>query len=225
MSKILLIEDDSGILLPLSLYIQKENYQLITCSDGGLAVEMFQKEKPDLVILDINLPNKSGIDVCREIRAKHATPIIVLSARDSEDDKITLFELGVDDYVAKPFSSRELIARISAVLKRMEMQKKPRSGKILTFWPLSLDIKSFTAKCDENEIIFTKTEFSILEYCIKNADKIIKREAIMRDVMGYDNYIHDRTIDTHIKNIRKKLSEKISIETIRWVGYRFEIVQ
>lgn len=133
MSKILLIEDDSGILLPLSLYIQKENYQLITCSDGGLAVEMFQKEKPDLVILDINLPNKSGIDVCREIRAKHATPIIVLSARDSEDDKITLFELGVDDYVAKPFSSRELIARISAVLKRMEMQKKPRSGKILTF--------------------------------------------------------------------------------------------
>ncbi len=124
MSKILVIEDDSGILLPLSLYIQKENYTLVTCSDGALAVDVFQKEKPDLIILDINLPNKSGIEICREIRAKHITPIIVLSARDSEDDKLTLFELGVDDYVAKPFSSRELMARISAVLKRSEAHKK-----------------------------------------------------------------------------------------------------
>lgn len=133
MSKILVIEDDSGILLSLSLYIQKENYTLVTCADGADAMEIFHKEKPGLVILDINLPNKSGIEICQEIRAKYNTPIIVLSARDSEEDKLALFELGVDDYVAKPFSNRELMARISAVLKRYEMQKKPKIGKNLEF--------------------------------------------------------------------------------------------
>lgn len=133
MAKILLVEDDAGIILPLSLYIEKENHELLTCSDGADAVENFKNFKPELVILDINLPNKSGIDICEEIRKTHQTPIIVLSARDSEDDKITLFSLGVDDYVAKPFSPRELMARISAVLKRVEIQKRPRSGKTLTF--------------------------------------------------------------------------------------------
>lgn len=225
MTKILLIEDDSWIILPLSLYIKKENYELFTESDGGRAVYVFQEVKPNLVILDINLPNKTGIDICREIREKSMVPIIVLSARDSESDKLMFFEMGVDDYVSKPFSTKELLARISAVLKRSEIQKKPKNGKILTFWPLEICSKTYTAKCDNEELQLTKTEFSILEYCVKNAENIIKRESIMKDVMGYDNYIHDRTIDTHIKNLRKKLDGKISIETIRWVGYRLEIAQ
>lgn len=224
MNKILLIEDDAGIVLPLSLYIKNWNYELITCSDWAEAIKNFSETKPDLILLDINLPNKNGIEICREIREKSATPIIVISARDSEDDKLELFSLGVDDYVAKPFSMRELMARISAVLKRAEIQKKPRSSKTLTFWALELNIKDHIAIFDGNEIILTKTEFAILEYCIKNAHATIKREAIMKDVMGYDNYIHDRTIDTHIKNIRKKIGEKINIETIRWIGYRFEII-
>lgn len=221
MTKILLIEDDSGIIMPLSLYIQKENYELFVCSDGNQAVEKFHECKPQLIILDINLPNKSGIDICREIRENNSTPIIVLSARDSETDKLELFELWVDDYVSKPFSSRELMARISAVLKRSEMQKKPKTKKTIEFWCLTLYPKQFTATCDNAEISLTKTEFSILEYCIKNANNIIKRESIMKDVMGYEKYIHDRTIDTHIKNIRKKIDNKITIETLRGVGYRF----
>lgn len=224
MNKILLIEDDAGIVLPLSLYIKNWNYELITCSDWAEAIKNFSETKPDLILLDINLPNKNGIEICREIREKSATPIIVISARDSEDDKLELFSLGVDDYVAKPFSMRELMARISAVLKRVEIQKKPRSSKTLTFGALELNIKDHIAIFDGNEIILTKTEFAILEYCIKNVHSTIKREAIMKDVMGYDNYIHDRTIDTHIKNIRKKIGEKINIETVRWIGYRFEII-
>lgn len=225
MTKILLIEDDAGIILPLSAYINKENYELKTCQDGADAIEIFDDFKPNLVILDINLPHRNGIEICEEIRKKSNTPIIVLSARDSEVDKLTLFELGVDDYVAKPFSARELMARIAAVLKRVEIQKKPKNNsKTLTFWPLEICAKNHTVLYNQAEIIFTKTEFSILEYCVRNAQNVIKREAIMHDVMGYENYIYDRTIDTHIKNIRKKLPEKISIETIRGVGYRFEII-
>ena len=134
MTKILLTEDDAGIILPLSAYINKENYELKTCQDGADAIEIFDDFKPNLVILDINLPHRNGIEICKEIRNKSGVPIIVLSARDSEVDKLTLFNLGVDDYVAKPFSARELMARISAILKRSEIQKKPKTNsKTLTF--------------------------------------------------------------------------------------------
>lgn len=224
MSKILLIEDDAGIVLPLSLYIKNWKHELFTCSNWAEAFDCFQEKKPDLILLDINLPNKNWIEICKEIRLKHTTPIIVISARDSEEDKLELFSLWVDDYVAKPFSMRELMARITAVLKRAEMQKKPRNNKVLSFWPLELNAKNHIALLDWVELTLTKTEFSILEYCIKNTNSTIKRESIMKDVMGYDNYIHDRTIDTHMKNIRKKIGEKINIETVRWVWYRFEII-
>lgn len=224
MNTILLIEDDSGIILPLSLYIKKEWHNLITCEDGASAIDIFLKNNPNLIILDINLPNRSGIDICREIRSHSSVPIIVLSARDSETDKLQLFELWVDDYVSKPFSSRELMARISAVLKRSETKKKSLNKKILQFWPLILNVKNFTATFNGDEITFTKTEFSILEYFIKNSHNVIKRESLMKDVIGYDNYAYDRTIDTHIKNLRKKIGEKILIETVRWVGYRLEIL-
>lgn len=222
MAKILLIEDDSGIILPLSLYLEKENHSFIVCRDGNDALDFFSKEKPDLILLDINLPHKSGITICEEIRQNSLVPILVISARWSESDKLKLFELGVDDYITKPFSSKELMARISAVLKRVEIQKKPRNWKNVNFWAISLNSKQMLCTCDNQELELTKTEFSILEYCIKNSQNVIKREAIMRDVMGYDNYIYDRTIDTHIKNIRKKIYGKITIETIRWVGYRFD---
>lgn len=221
MIKILLIEDDNGILLPLSAYIKNDGYDLVVCQNGADAMKIFQKERPDLVILDINLPEKNGIEVCREMRNVSTVPIIILSARDSEQDKLELFSLGADDYVAKPFSQRELLARIKAVLKRAEMQKRPKNSRQLSLGGLVLNPKEYLALCHGQEITFTKTEFSILEYCIKNSPGIIKRENIMRDVMGYDNYLYDRTIDTHMKNIRKKLCESVHIETIRGVGYKF----
>jgi DNA-binding response OmpR family regulator len=133
MNKILLIEDDMGIIIPLELYIQQAGYKVIRCQDGNDALGLFESEKPILTLLDINLPGKTGIEICREIRASGSeSPIIVLSARESEDDKVLLLELGADDYVSKPFSPRELMARIATVIKRSETKKKAKSTKIMT---------------------------------------------------------------------------------------------
>lgn len=219
---ILLVEDDSGIITPLKLYLEWANFQVSVCMDGSLAYDTFKNEKPQLVILDLNLPWKNGVDICREIRANSKTPIIILSARESEDDKVTLLEIGADDYVAKPFSPRELVARIHAVIKRTEslQPKEPKNSKIITYNGLTLDSKNHICTLDESEIKLTKTEFSILEYLLKNAKWVVKREALMKDIIGYDNYIYDRTIDTHIKNLRRKVASAIDIETIRGVGYR-----
>lgn len=223
MPKALLIEDDDGIITPLSLYIEQSGYEVVVCKDGSDALDMFHSEKPDIIILDINLPGKSGVEVCREVRSESDTPIIVLSARESEDDKVALLELWADDYVSKPFSPRELLARMSAVIKRTEQRKKtPKNGKALEFGRLSIDGKNFQVLLNGNEIRFTKTEFAILEYIIKNSKSVIKRESLMKDIIWYDNYLYDRTIDTHVKNIRKKLDGAVEIETVRGVGYRIK---
>lgn len=219
--KLLLIEDDSGISTPLSLYLENAGYDVIVCERGDEAEEVFLREKPAIIILDINLPGKTGIEICRDIRAKSTTPIIMLSARESEEDKVTLLELGADDYVSKPFSSRELVARIAAVMKRAQTKKENTGkNKELEFWKIVIDTKNMVALVSGTEITLTKTEFSLLEYFVKNAKWVIKRDALMKDIIGYDNYIYDRTIDTHVKNLRKKLEWAIDIETVRGVWYR-----
>ncbi|MBX9808812.1 response regulator transcription factor [Candidatus Gracilibacteria bacterium] len=225
MAKILLIEDDTGIITPLSLYIEQSGHNIITCENGNDAMELFVQEKPTLVVLDINLPGKNGIEICKEIRSISETPIIILSARESEDDKVMLLELGADDYVSKPFSPRELMARIATIIKRMENRKKSKSSKIISMGNLYIDSKNFTVETTGNlPIRLTKTEFAILEYFAKNTDSVIKRESLMKDIIGYDNYLYDRTIDTHVKNLRKKIGESIEIETIRGIGYKIHIV-
>lgn len=216
MPKILLIEDDTGIITPLSLYIEQSGYSVTTCEDGNRALEIFGKEKPSLVILDINLPGKNGIEICKEIRLISETPIIILSARESEDDKVMLLELGADDYVSKPFSPRELVARIATIIKRIESRKKSKTNKVIQIGNLTIDTKNYSVETSDNQSIrLTKTEFAILEYFAKNTDNVIKRESLMRDIIGYENYLYDRTIDTHVKNLRKKIGESIEIETIR----------
>ena len=218
---LLLIEDDQGIITPLRMYLEQSGHTVVVCSDGREAIDIWKKENPGLIILDINLPWKNGIEICREIRETSRTPIIILSARESEDDKVTLLELGADDYVSKPFSSRELVARIAAVAKRAEERKENgKKEKMVTFGNVILDTKNYLAFLSWEEIKMTKTEFAILDYLIKNAKWVIKRESLMKNIMGYDNYLYDRTIDTHIKNIRKKLDKSINIETIRGIGYR-----
>ncbi len=216
MHHILLIEDDEGIITPLSMYLEQSGFRLSVARNGLDAVQIFRDEKPHVVILDINLPGKSGTEVCREIRELGAVPIIVLSARASEDDKVQLLELGADDYVSKPFSSRELVARIHAVVKRSEMKKEQKSGgKCLTFGNIVLDAKNHTVTLSGEDMKLTKTEFSLLEYFMKNSKTVIKRESLMKDIIGYDQYLYDRTIDTHVKNLRKKLGNELEIETIR----------
>ncbi len=222
MAKILLVEDDIGISTSLMLYMKESGHEVILCQNGNDAFDIFQKEKPHIVILDINLPWKNGIEICSEIRTTSFTPIIILSARESEDDKVTLLELWADDYVSKPFSPRELMARISAVIKRVT-QNPPKtkwSGKNMEFWKVQIDGKNFVVLVNNEDIRLTKTEFLILEYFVKNAKNLIKRDALMKDIIGYENYLYDRTIDTHIKNIRKKLEWSIEIETVRGIGYR-----
>jgi DNA-binding response OmpR family regulator len=205
MQKILLVEDDTGIITPLSLYIEQSGYGIVVCQNGNEAIELFSSEKPNIVILDINLPGKNGIEICKEIRNISEVPIIILSARESEDDKVMLLELGADDYVSKPFSPRELMARIATILKRIETRKKIKTNKILTLGNILIDSKNFTVAINNESIRLTKTEFAILEYFAKNTDTVIKRESLMRDIIGYDNYVYDRTIDTHVKNLRKKI--------------------
>lgn len=168
---LLLVEDDTGIITPLRAYLEQAGHTVVVCQDGSEAKETFAREKPGLVILDINLPGKNGIEICEEIRAISNTPIIVLSARASEDDKVRLLELGADDYVAKPFSPRELVARIAAVAKRAEEKKEaaPKKEKVIQFGNITLDTKNFLAFLRGEEIKLTKTEFAILEYLLKNS--------------------------------------------------------
>lgn len=224
MPKILLVEDDTWIITPLSLYIEQSGYTITVCQNGNDAVAIFNKEKPALVILDINLPGKNGIEICEEIRAISETPIIILSARESEDDKVMLLGLGADDYVSKPFSPRELMARIATILSRIENRKKNKSTKVLTLGDIVIDTKNFVVEVAGAPVRLTKTEFSLLEYFAKNTNNVIKRESLMKDIIGYDNYVYDRTIDTHVKNLRKKIGESIEIETIRGIGYRINIL-
>lgn len=221
MKKILIIEDDLWILNPLSLYLSKSDFEVITCENWLEALDYFRDNKPDLIILDINLPWKNGIEICREIREIANTPIIILSARLDEEDKIITLDLWADDYVSKPFSPRELLARINSVLKRVWVVNwNSSSAKTLNFKTVSLDINNYEMTVDNVSIKVTKTEFLLLKYMIENKDEVILREKVMKEIMWYDNYLFDRTIDTHVKNLRKKLGDSINIETIRWIGYK-----
>jgi len=220
MQKILIIEDDLWILNSLKLYLSQSNFEIFTCENWWLAMSVFEKSKPDLIILDINLPWKNGIEICKEIREKSVTPIIILSARWDEEDKILALDLWADDYVSKPFSPRELLARINSVLKRFSVINKNKDDEFLEFKNIRLDLRNFSVFLKNEQIKTTKTEFLLLKYIIENKDNLIMREKLMKDIMGYDHYIYDRTLDTHIKNLRRKIWDEFEIETIRWIWYK-----
>ncbi|NUJ97873.1 response regulator transcription factor [Candidatus Gracilibacteria bacterium] len=217
MHKILIIEDDFGISQSLKLYLENSSYEVFLYETGGGAKEFFQKILPDLVILDINLPEKDGIEVCKEIRAEYEIPIIMLTARNSEIDKIKGFETGADDYIGKPFSPRELLVRIQSVLRRSHKEKREN---ILKFKNIEIDTSRMTVKVNGHEVVMTKNEFDILKKIIEEDGQIVSRQTLMKDIIGYSDYLFDRTIDTHIKNIRRKIEDKDMIVTIRGEGYR-----
>jgi len=221
MKKILIIEDDIWILNSLGSYISGSGFGLSTCEDWLEALNIFNTFKPDLVVLDINLPGKNWIEICKEIRQISNIPIIILSARGDEEDKILALDLWADDYVSKPFSPRELLARINSVLKRFSNNKEvDKLDNFLHYNNIELDLKNFMLKINWVEIKTTKTEFMLLKYIIEKKDEEILRENLMKDIMGYDHYIYDRTIDTHIKNLRKKVWNEIEIKTVRWIWYK-----
>jgi len=219
MIRILLVEDDTTISQMLSAYIEREGFEIVVAHDGNQAVELFAA-KPDLVILDINLPGKTGFELIPLFREISSSPILMLSARSSEDDKVRCLELGADDYVPKPFSARELLARIQRHLERSGSKRavtpELRLGNVVVM-PVSL-----RAELNGVEVRLTKTEFEILAHLLAHVGEVVERTTLMREIIGYERYLSDRTIDTHIKNLRKKFEGELSIETLRAVGYRIQ---
>ena len=219
MNKLLIVDDEKLIRDVIKEYALNEEYLVIEASDGREAIEKTKEENPNLIILDIMMPNVDGYTALKEIRKFSNVPCIMLSARSEEFDKLTGFNIGVDDYVTKPFSPRELIARVKAVLKR---------GEGLTdefiYKNLKIDFLGRTLSIKEKQINITPKEYELLCYLIQNKKVAISREALLSNVWGYDFYGDDRTIDTHIKMLRKNLGEyRNLIKTVRGMGYKFEV--
>lgn len=215
MKKILIIEDDIGISESLKLYLENSDFEVDVYRTGEGASEKVKELSPDLVILDINLPKKDGIEVCSEIRIFSSLPVVMLTAKSGEGDKIVGFEAGADDYIAKPFSPRELLARIQSILRRSQKAENPVLGNILKFRDIEIETEKNIVRVDEKEIALTKNEYDILLKVLEYDGKLVSRDTLMKEVIGYDNYIYDRTIDTHVKNLRKKLGENEVILTVR----------
>ncbi len=225
MKKILIIEDDLWISTSLKLYLENSNFEVEVYNTWENAVSFIKKIKPDLIILDINLPVQNWIEITEDLRKTDSTPIIILTARWEEDDRVKWLEVWADDYIAKPFSPRELLARIHTIIRRVSSIENisPKYNNIVKFLDFEVDFnKNFIKKWDKN-IILTANEFEIFKKLLNEKWWIVSRETIMKDIIWYENYAYDRTIDTHIKNIRKKLGSSNYILTIRWVWYRLNL--
>lgn len=221
MKKILIIEDDLGISGSLKLYLENSWFEVILYSTWEKAIEFIKETLPDLIILDLNLPWKDWIEITKELRETDNTPIVMLTARTSELDKIRWLEIWADDYVAKPFSPRELLARINTIIRRISWLES--ASNLIKIFDLEVDLeKKIVIK--NNEILpLTSNEFEILKKLIEEKWWVVSRETIMKDIIWYDNYVYDRTIDTHMKNLRKKIGSSDYITTIRWIWYRLNI--
>jgi two-component system, OmpR family, response regulator ResD len=236
--KILIIEDEDGIIHLLNLYLKDAGYEVAVAKDGADGLAMHAREHPDLVILDIMLPALDGFEVCRRIRAWSKTPILMLTARGDEDDRIQGLDIGADDYIVKPFSPRELVSRVRAILRRTGApgEDQQASGKeaangqssksILRFPGLSVDLLARRVEVNHAEVMLTPTEFDILALIAGSPDRVYTREVLMNKIWGYDYYGDGHIIDVHISALRKKIEANSIyryIKTVWRVGYKFEV--
>jgi DNA-binding response OmpR family regulator len=233
--KILIIEDEEGIVHLLKLYLRDAGYDVTAAHDGADGLALHAREHPDLVILDIMLPAIDGFEVCRRIRSWSKTPILMLTARGDLEDRISGLDLGADDYLVKPFSPRELLSRVRAILRRTDdretagMQVAPgvKSPKaVLRFPGLSIDLPGRRVEVNGSEVPLTPTEFDLLALLAQSPDRVFTREILMNKVWGYDYLGDGHTIDVHISALRKKIEvgpEQRYIKTVWRVGYKFEI--
>lgn len=220
-AKILIVEDEDRMRRLIKDYLKREGYSTIEAEDGKEAIEIFNNNDIDLVILDIMLPKYDGWTVCREIRKSSSLPIIILTARSEESDELFGFELGADEYITKPFSPKILIARVKALLKRVIVKEK-----ISLLEGIEIDSNAHRVYIDSKEIDLTPKEYELLSYLAKNEGKALNRDSILNNVWGFDYYGDYRTVDTHIKRLRVKLKDKSEfIQTVRGIGYRFEVVK
>lgn len=221
---ILLIEDEEDIVALIKLQVELAGYKFLSEMDGLNGFRAVEREKPDLVILDIMLPGMSGFDVCRKIKSSPElknTPVIIISAKGEELDEVLGLELGADDYVTKPFSIKVLLSRIRAVLRRgTEPEKTPR---ILNFGPFVMEVDRYIVRNKDKHIALTLSEFGILRRLLLNRGKVLTRNQLLDDIQNDEAFIVDRNIDVHIAALRKKLGPNFDwIETVRGVGYRFK---
>lgn len=221
--RILIVEDDPAVQKALRRLFETEGYTVETQSDGRSALDSFHAQAPAAVVLDLRLPKISGSDICKEIKAIAPTlPIVVLSAASDVSDKVLLLELGADDYVTKPFSPRELLARVRAALRHTA---RPAGTNLVSFDDISADFKKMEVKRGGKPVVLTAQEFKTFQFLVQNADRVISRDELLNEVWGYQNYPSTRTVDNHILKLRQKLekdpSSPVHFRTVHGMGYKF----
>jgi two-component system, OmpR family, response regulator RegX3 len=225
MTRILIVEDELSLSEPLSFLLRREGYETEIAADGREALAAFDRAGADLVLLDLMLPGLSGTEVCRELRSRSSVPIIMLTAKDSEVDIVVGLELGADDYVTKPYSSRELLARIRAVLRR-RVDVEVDADAILETGPVRMDVERHSVSVGGSEVPMPLKEFELLELLMRNAGRVLTRGQLIDRVWGADYFGDTKTLDVHIKRIRSKIeddpSQPAMLVTVRGLGYRFE---
>ncbi len=228
MTKILIVEDEVSFSEAISFLLGKEGFETDVAENGRIALDLFKKSSYDLVLLDLMIPEVSGIEVCREIRTSSSVPIIMLTAKDSEVDKVVGLELGADDYVTKPYSSRELVARIKAVLRRgtPESSDANSDSSVQVAGRIRMDVDRHQVSVNEILINLPLKEFELLEFLMRNEGRVLTRGQLIDRVWGGDYYGDTKTLDVHIKRLRSKIEEDPAnpklIHTIRGLGYKFE---
>ncbi|SFR44384.1 two-component system, OmpR family, response regulator RegX3 [Microbacterium azadirachtae] len=226
MTRILLVEDEPDLADPLAYLLRREGYEVEIAEDGPTALALFRESGADIVLLDLMLPGMPGTEVCRQIRTTSAVPIIMLTAKDSEVDIVVGLELGADDYITKPYSSRELLARMRAVLRRVVQAEDDVDERILEGGRVTVDIDRHTVAVDGEVINMPLKEFELLEVLMRNSGRVLTRGQLIDRVWGSDYFGDTKTLDVHIKRIRSRIeqnpSEPVMLVTVRGLGYRFE---
>lgn len=223
--KILIVDDDTNICELLRLYIEKDGFETVIANNGKQAIRLFEKENPDLVMLDIMLPELDGWQVCREIRKTSEVPIIMLTAKGEVFDKVLGLELGADDYVVKPFEAKEIVARIHAVMRRTSVAETP-SVKEVKWDKISINLTNYELKVNGVQIDTPPKELELLYHLANNPNRVFTRDQLLDEVWGFDYYGDSRTVDVHVKRLREKIdgvSPVWELKTVWGVGYKFEV--
>ncbi len=223
-TKVLVVDDDNNIAELLRLYLIKEGYEVILCSDGLSAIELQKKEEPNIILLDIMLPQYDGWQVCREIRKNSEVPIIMITAKGETFDKILGLELGADDYVTKPFDAKEVVARVKAVLRRTNVENK--KSDVVRYDKLVINITNYELIVNGTAIDTPPKELELIFHLASNPNRVYTRDQLLDEVWGFDYYGDSRTVDVHVKRLREKLenvSESWCLKTVWGVGYKFEV--
>ncbi len=230
--KIMIVDDDKNICELLRLYLEKEDFATVPAYDGQQALDAFDAEKPDLVLLDIMMPRMDGWETCRRLREKSKVPVIMLSAKGETFDKVLGLELGADDYIVKPFDTKEVVARIKAVLRRytdgVAEEKTETDANIVEFDKLCIDLNRYELRIDGTVVEAPPKEMELLHFLAAHPNRVYTRNQLLDEVWGFDYYGDSRTIDVHVKRLREKLegvSEKWSLKTVWGVGYKFESLE